>query len=176
LWKLYTSTVDKYVWGHRYLTEAFFARALEVLTEHLELVEARREGRVIAGALNVASATHLYGRYWGCFEEHSFLHFNVCYYHAIEACIARGVRTFEGGAGGEHKLTRGFEPVLTFSAHRLYHKGLERVVRDYLRREEEGVRAALPGLQQASGLRPLEAPPGPGGAALPWAASEGALE
>jgi predicted N-acyltransferase len=183
LWRLYCSTVDKYVWGRRYLTEGFFARALESFPEHLELVEARREGRVIAGALNVASGSHLYGRYWGCFEEHPFLHFHVCYYHAIDACIARGVRTFEGGAGGEHKLSRGFEPTLTLSAHRLFHPGLDRAVRDFLRREEEGLRAALPGLRAASGLRPLEAPGdgavgtvGAGDHGGPWAARDGALE
>src|SRR5205085_1767750 len=75
----------------------------------------RRE--MVAGAFNVASATRLYGRYWGCFEEHPFLHFNVCYYHSIADCIARRLEVFEGGAGGEHKLARGFLPTLTWSAH-----------------------------------------------------------
>jgi len=115
--RLHRSTVDKLVWGRAYLNQAFYERLFTRFAGPLEVVVARRAGNVIAGAFNVATPTRLFGRYWGSFEEHRYLHFNVCYYHSIEECIRRGVRVFEGGAGGEHKLTRGFEPVDTHSAH-----------------------------------------------------------
>jgi hypothetical protein len=152
---LYSTTVDKFVWGRRYLNERFFARILHEMPQHLEVVEALREGRVIAAAINVASDSHLYGRYWGCFEEHPFLHFNVCYYHAIMESIRRGVQVFEGGAGGEHKLSRGFEPVVTRSAHWLFHPGLGRAVDDFARRERAAIAHELPRLAAATGLKPF---------------------
>lgn len=159
LWSLYTSTADKFVWGRRYLNEAFFEDILGRFRAHLSLVEARHEGRVVAGALNVVSPTHLYGRYWGCFEEHPFLHFAVCYYHSLEECIGRGIRRFEGGAGGEHKLSRGFTPSVTHSAHWILHPGLDRAVRDFVAREWEAIQRELPGMREASGLRAAPAKP-----------------
>src|SRR5205823_13307709 len=110
-------------------------RVFELMPDAMEVVEATRKGELIAGAFNVASPTRLYGRYWGCFEEHPFLHFNVCYYHSIGECIRRGTRVFEGGAGGEHKLARGFLPALTWSAHGFLDARLDRGVRDHLRAE-----------------------------------------
>ena len=101
----------------------------------VEVVAASRGGSPVAGAFNVASATRLYGRYWGCYEEHPFLHFNVCYYHSIADCIGRGLEVFEGGAGGEHKLSRGFLPALTWSAHDFRDARLDRAVREHLSRE-----------------------------------------
>ena len=94
--------------------------ALQKRTEVLSALLASRgvrAGQVVAGAFNVASATRLYGRYWGCFEDHPFLHFHVCLYHSVDDCIQRGLQVFEGGAGGEHKMSRGFEPSETYSAH-----------------------------------------------------------
>jgi predicted N-acyltransferase len=132
---LHASTVDKLMWGRRWLNPDFYARVFATMPEHLELVVARREGKVIAGAFNVSSRTHLYGRYWGCFEEHRFLHFNVCYYHSIADCIARGLQVFEGGAGGEHKASRGFDPTDTHSAHLFLDGTVDRALRDHLRRE-----------------------------------------
>ena len=152
-YRLYLSTVDKFAWGRRYLNEGFFHRVIAEFAEHVEIVEARRGDSVVAGAINVASATHLYGRYWGCFEELPFLHFNVCYYHSIRECIARGVRRFEGGAGGEHKVSRGFEPSVTRSSHWLFHPGLDRAVREFVGRESAAVEAALPSMRAAAGLR-----------------------
>src|SRR6202030_4877824 len=105
------------------------------MPDAVEVVGAFRGRELVAGAFNVASATRLYGRYWGCFEEHPFLHFNVCYYHSIADCIARGVEVFEGGAGGEHKLSRGFEPSLTWSAHRAFDPRLDDALRRHLRAE-----------------------------------------
>jgi predicted N-acyltransferase len=132
---LHRSTVDKLMWGRRWLNLAFYQRIFERMPGPLEVVVARRDGRVIAGAFNVASSTHLYGRYWGCFEEHRFLHFNVCLYHSIDDCIARGLQVFEGGAGGEHKIARGFEPCETFSAHHFLDERLEQPLRGHLQRE-----------------------------------------
>jgi predicted N-acyltransferase len=132
---LHASTVDKLMWGRRWLNPDFYQRVFATMPEHLELVVARREGKVIAGAFNVSSRTHLYGRYWGCFEEHRFLHFNVCYYHSIADCIARGLEVFEGGAGGEHKASRGFDPTDTHSAHLFLDGTVDRALRDHLRHE-----------------------------------------
>src|SRR5205085_12043457 len=92
---------------------------------------------LVAGAFNVASKSHLFGRYWGCFEDFKFLHFNVCQYHSIAECIARGVQVFEGGAGGEHKLMRGFEPAETYSSHWFIDPRLDAPIRGYLQREAE---------------------------------------
>lgn len=152
--RLYVSTVDKFAWGRRYLSPTFFERVLGTMRERLELVEAKRGGEVIAGAFNVASETHLYGRYWGCFEEHPFLHFAVCYYHSIGECIRRGVRVFEGGAGGEHKLSRGFVPTVTRSAHRVFAPGLERAIRDFVARERAAIEQELPAVEAEAGLKP----------------------
>ena len=154
-YQLYLSTVEKFSWGRRYLNEGFFRRVLREFGEHLELVEARAGDTVVAGAINVASRTHLYGRYWGCFEERPFLHFNVCYYHSIRECIARGVLHFEGGAGGEHKVSRGFEPSVTYSSHWVFHPGLDRAVREFVGRESAAIEAALPSMRAAAGLRPF---------------------
>ena len=115
--RLYCTTCDKYMWGGRYLNRELFGDLFGKLSDAVELVVAERGGRVVAGAINLRSDTHLYGRYWGCHEEHRFLHFNVCLYHSIDECIARGVQVFEGGAGGEHKISRGFEPAPVYSSH-----------------------------------------------------------
>src|SRR5262249_16692165 len=100
---IYCSTVDKHMWGKRLLNLKFFQRVLRAFSSNVEIVEARKDGRLIAGAFNIRGPKALYGRYWGCFEEVPFLHFNVCFYHSIEQCIERGIERFEPGAGGEHK-------------------------------------------------------------------------
>jgi predicted N-acyltransferase len=89
-------------------------------------------------AFNLASASTLYGRYWGCIEDHPFLHFNVALYHSIDECIRRGVRRFEGGAGGDHKISRGFEPVEVWSAHHFEDPRLDRALRRHLELERAG--------------------------------------
>ena len=123
------------MWGRRWLNEKFYQLVFASMPDALEVVAAERDGKLVAGAFNVASPTHLYGRYWGSFEEHPFLHFNVCYYHSIAQCIERGVQVFEGGAGGEHKLARGFEPAVTYSAHGFLDPRLDEAVRDHLELE-----------------------------------------
>jgi len=153
VYRLYASTVDKYPWGTRLLTRDFFARMLTSFRHRCELVEARRSGHLVAGAFNFRAAHVLYGRYWGCFEEHPFLHFNVCLYHPVAEGIASGLSRFEPGAGGEHKLTRGFEPHLTYSAHLLLHPGLERAVRGFLEHERAAVRGGLPQWRAETGFK-----------------------
>jgi uncharacterized protein len=152
--RLYASTLDKHPWGIKYLTPAFFERLLKGFSHRVELVQARRDGKVIAGAFNLASPKVLYGRYWGCFEEVPFLHFEVCLYHSVDAAIRRGLTRFEPGAGGEHKLVRGFQPTLTYSAHRIFHPGLDAAVRKYLQQESAALREGLPSWQAETGLKP----------------------
>ena len=103
------------------------------------LVLARRSGRWIAGALNLIGRDTLYGRYWGCVEEHPYLHFELCYYQAIDWAIAHGLARVEAGAQGEHKLARGYLPVETHSLHWIADPGFSRAVADYLRAERRAV-------------------------------------
>jgi len=140
---LHRSTIDKLMWGRGWLNQAFYERVFSRMPEHVEVVEARRDGALVAGAFNVASKDRLFGRYWGAFEEHPFLHFNVCLYHSVRDCIARGLRAFEGGAGGEHKLSRGFLPAETFSAHAFSDPRLDRAMREALQAETDERRSAL---------------------------------
>ena len=136
---LHRASTDKMVWGMRWVNRRFYERVFAEMPDAVEVVEARREGRLVAMAFNLASRERLYGRYWGAVEEHPFLHFNVALYHSIDECIRRGVRVFEGGAGGEHKLSRGFEPAETFTAFRLADRRLDAAVRRHLA-EERGAR------------------------------------
>ncbi|OGA73424.1 MAG: GNAT family N-acetyltransferase [Betaproteobacteria bacterium RIFCSPLOWO2_12_FULL_65_14] len=122
-----------------YLNLAFFLRIGAALPQNIAMVLAERDGRPIACALFLADATTLYGRYWGAEEYVPLLHFECCYYQAIEYAIRRGLQVFEGGAQGEHKLFRGLLPVETYSAHWLAHPRFARAVEDFLRREEAGI-------------------------------------
>lgn len=121
------------------LNDDFFQRIGATLPQHTLLVIATREGRMIASALNIVTENVLYGRSWGTFEFHSGLHFEACYYQAIEFCIAHNIKTFEGGAQGEHKLARGFLPVNTRSAHWLAHPEFARAVENYLQQETSAI-------------------------------------
>jgi hypothetical protein len=141
----YMDTGDR-KWGTPYLTRPFFSVVGEALGDRIVLMMARRAGRWIAGALNFVGAQALYGRHWGAIEEHPFLHFELCYYQAMEEGLARGLARVEAGAQGEHKLSRGYEPVLTRSAHYLVDPGFRRAVARYLdqeRAEVERMREAL---------------------------------
>ena len=126
-------------WGRPYLTRAFYSLIGERMADDIVLMMARRNGRYIAGAINFIGGDALYGRHWGCIEEHPFLHFEVCYHQAIDFAIARGLKRVEAGAQGEHKLARGYMPVTTHSAHYISHPGLARAVSDYLVRERRDV-------------------------------------
>ncbi|MGE0499892.1 MAG: GNAT family N-acetyltransferase [Rhizobiaceae bacterium] len=126
-------------WGRPYLNRRFFSLIGERMPDDILLVMARREGRWIAGALNFIGSDRLYGRNWGCTEDHPFLHFEVCYNQAIDFAIANGLAVVEAGAQGEHKLARGYRPVMTRSAHHIAHPGLRRAVADYLVGERKEV-------------------------------------
>ncbi len=126
-------------WGRPYLTRDFFARVGANMAERILLVMARRDGRWIAGAINFIGDDALYGRNWGAVEEHPFLHFEVCYYRAIDFAIASGLARVEAGAQGEHKLARGYGPVTTYSAHEFADPRLGRAIADYLERERRHV-------------------------------------
>lgn len=138
------------------LNADFFQRLGAALPQHTLLVIASREGKPIASALNYMTDEALYGRSWGTFEFHSGLHFEVCYYQAIEYCIAHKLRTFEGGAGGEHKLARGFLPVTTRSAHWLAHPQFAQAVENYLKNETEAVAEYVDQLNERSPFKHTE--------------------
>jgi predicted N-acyltransferase len=143
MYGFYLSTVDKFSWGRQYLNRAFFEEVCARLPGRIEIVLAREGSRILGGAFNLLGETTLYGRYWGAAEERPFMHFNVCFYHSIDEAIERKLERFEPGAGGQHKLVRGFEPSLTHSAHHLAHPGLDRAVRDFLARERSAVHESV---------------------------------
>ncbi|WP_420845854.1 GNAT family N-acetyltransferase [Nitratireductor alexandrii] len=126
-------------WGRPYLTRRFFSLIGERMANDILLIMARRDGRYIAGAINFIGGDTLFGRHWGCVEDHPFLHFEVCYYQAIAYAIERGLKVVEAGAQGPHKLARGYVPVTTHSAHFIAHPGLRRAVADYLDHERADV-------------------------------------
>ena len=126
-------------WGRPYLTRKFFSLIGERMPDDILLIMAKREGRYIAGALNFIGGNALYGRNWGAIEQHPFLHFECCYYQAIDFVISRGLMRVEAGAQGEHKLARGYLPTKTFSAHWIADPGLKKAVAHYLVRERQAV-------------------------------------
>ena len=138
MWAFYQDTGSR-KWGHPYLTRAFFDRIGETMSDKVLLLLAYRNGIAVAGALNLIGADTLYGRYWGTIGDVPFLHFELCYYQAIEWAIAHRLSSVQAGAQGEHKLARGYEPVISRSAHFLADPGLRRAVAQFL----EGERAAI---------------------------------
>ena len=139
-----------------YLNRAFFGMIAERMPENVLLVLAEREGRPVAAALDLFSPTTLYGRYWGALEYVPGLHFEACYYQAMEFCIERGIALFEGGAQGEHKHARGFLPEATCSLHWLAHAAFARAVDEYLERERGGIGAYIDELEERTPFRRLE--------------------
>ena len=122
-------------WGRPYLTYDFFKNILEKMSDRILLIMAKRAGTYIAGAINFIGQGVLYGRNWGCIENHPFLHFEVCYYQAIEFAIKNKLNRVEAGAQGEHKLVRGYRPVTTFSAHYIADPAFRKAVAAYLEEE-----------------------------------------
>ena len=150
MWEFYQDTGSR-KWGRPYLTRAWFDLLVDAMGDAVVLMLALRGGVPIAGALNFVGADALYGRYWGAREEVPFLHFELSYYRAIEFAIARGLGSVQAGAQGEHKLARGYEPVVTASLHFIPDPGFRRAVAEFVAREAEAVaadiaaaRAALP--------------------------------
>jgi predicted N-acyltransferase len=150
MWAFYQDT-GRRKWGRPYLTRAFFDRVGASMADRILLLLAARDGVPIAGALNWIGADTLYGRYWGAREEVPYLHFELCYYQAIEWAIAHGLGSVQAGAQGEHKLARGYEPVITRSAHFIPHPAFRAAVERFLTEERtaiafelEAMRAELP--------------------------------
>ena len=153
--RLYLSTVEKFVWGRQYLNREVFDLWVDRMRDSMELMLATRDadGEVVAGAVNFSGAGRLYGRYWGCFEEVKHLHFNVCYYSGIRECIERGLDVFEPGAGGDHKLVRAFAPTLMYSGHWLAHPGFRDAVARHLEQERRAVDHEQAAMKAAMGAK-----------------------
>ncbi|HSG33621.1 MAG TPA: GNAT family N-acetyltransferase [Sphingomonadaceae bacterium] len=139
-WRFYQDTGSR-KWGTPYLTREAFDLFGERMADRILLVLAFEDGRPIAGALNFIGTEALYGRYWGCLADRPFLHFELCYYQAIDAAIDRGLSRVEAGAQGGHKIARGYEPVQTWSAHWIADPGFRAAVAEFLGRERRGVAA-----------------------------------
>lgn len=137
-WEFYQDTGLR-KWGHPYLTREAFTLLGERMADDILMVMAFEEGMPVAGALNFIGAEALYGRYWGAIIDRPFLHFEVCYYQAIDAAIALGLKRVEAGAQGGHKLARGYAPVATVSAHYIAHEGFREAVAQFLEQERAGV-------------------------------------
>ncbi len=137
-WVFYQDTGAR-KWGRPYLTRAFFDLIAGSMSDSIVLFLAYRGGQPVAGALNLLGPDCLYGRYWGCVEDVPFLHFELCYYQAIDFAIAHGLARVEAGAQGEHKLARGYLPVTTWSAHFIADPGLRSAIEDFLQRERRAV-------------------------------------
>ncbi|HEX8580550.1 MAG TPA: GNAT family N-acetyltransferase [Allosphingosinicella sp.] len=151
-WEFYQDTGAR-KWGRPYLTRAFFSLLSKKMADKLLLIFAMFEGRPIAGALNLIGADALYGRYWGALAEVPHLHFEICYYQAIEAAIARGLSRVEAGAQGSHKLARGYRPVPTYSAHFIPNRSFRRAVADFLEAEREAVAHEMEALEEMTPFR-----------------------
>jgi uncharacterized protein len=154
MFELYLSTVEKLYWGRQYLTREFFDLMRQHFKRYICLVCAWQGRELVAGTFNLQKAGVLYGRYWGCFKELNFLHFNVCYYAAIEHCIDAGLSRFEPGAGGEYKWLRGFDPALTRSVHFIAHPALRRAVANHLALERRDVESWIAEGRERSQLKP----------------------
>ncbi len=137
-WMFYQDTGSR-KWGRPYLTRSAFTLLGERMADRIVLVMAYLDEHPIAGALNFIGPDALYGRYWGSIVDKPFLHFELCYYQAIDVAIALGLSRVEAGAQGQHKLARGYEPVQTWSAHYIHHPGFRSAVADFLERERAGV-------------------------------------
>ncbi|GAA5074577.1 GNAT family N-acetyltransferase [Roseibacterium beibuensis] len=137
-WAFYQDTGAR-KWGTPYLTRRFFDVAHDTLRDDMLLVLAMREGRPVAGALNFIGREALYGRYWGCIEDHPCLHFELCYYQAMDFAIEQGLKTVEAGAQGTHKLARGYMPVTTHSLHWVRDQGFAEAIARFLQAEREAV-------------------------------------
>jgi predicted N-acyltransferase len=151
-WEFYQDTGAR-KWGRPYLERSFFPRIGETMGDKVLLYLAERDGRPIAGALNFVGDEALYGRYWGCTEEVPFLHFELCYYRAIETAIELGLSRVEAGAQGEHKLARGYLPTPTWSAHYIPHPDFRAAVADFLKRERRAIERDIAFLGEVTPFR-----------------------
>ena len=148
MWHFYQDTGSR-KWGRPYLTRSFFDLIGKSMGDSLLLFLAMRDGQPIAGALNLIGADTLYGRYWGALDEVQFLHFELCYYQAVDWAIANGLKYVQAGAQGEHKLARGYEPVITKSAHFIVDPGFRRAVARFLDEEREAIDSEVEWLRKS---------------------------
>ena len=146
-YRFYQSTVDR-KWGSAYLTRSFFSLLGERLGDRVVLMYAENAGKPVAGALNLAGDEALYGRNWGCRGDWPFLHFELCYYRAIDWAIEHGLKRVEAGAQGRHKIQRGYLPRPTYSAHWIAHTGLRRAVENFLAEERIGIQQEMDALAE----------------------------
>jgi len=151
-YRFYTSTVDR-KWGSAYLTRSFFPLLSERLGDRVVLMVAEHNGTPVAGALNLMGGEALYGRNWGCSGDWPFLHFELCYYRAIDFAIEHGMKRVEAGAQGEHKIQRGYLPRPTYSAHWIAHGGLRRAVAEFLDAERPAIEEQMSDLASYSPFR-----------------------
>lgn len=158
-WRFYRNTSDR-KWGSAYLTREFFSRIGETMADKVVLVVAEANERIVAGALNLRGTDTLYGRNWGCSAHYPFLHFEACYYQAIDYAIRHGLKRVEAGAQGQHKIQRGYLPVTTYSAHWIADPRFRRAVADYLEREREAVAEGIEELTEFSPFRKEDGPAG----------------
>lgn len=147
MWAFYQDTGSR-KWGRPYLTRSFFDSIAATMSEQLLLLIAYRNNRPIAGALNLIGPDTLYGRYWGTVEDMPFLHFELCYYQAVEWAIGQGLSSVQAGAQGEHKLARGYQPVITRSAHFIPNPAFRRAVADFVTQERAAVDSEVEWLRQ----------------------------
>ena len=151
-YRCYVATSER-KWGHPYLNRAFFEMLGDTMADRVVLVLAANGGRIIAGALNLVGGDTLYGRNWGALERHPFLHFELCYYRAIEYAIERGLSHVEAGAQGPHKIARGYLPKITYSAHWIGHEGLRDAIAEYLDHERPAIDAEVEALADHAPFR-----------------------
>ncbi len=149
-------------WGTPYLKRSFFSMIGEAMAERVLLVMCYRDGKAIAGALNFIGGDALYGRHWGCIEDHRFLHFEACYYQAIDFAIERGLKRVEAGAQGAHKIARGYVPRPTYSAHWIADPSFRDAIDRYLTAERDAVEEDMAALEAMAPYRKGDAPPGGG--------------
>ncbi len=153
--RFYLDTGDR-KWGRPYLNRRFFSLVSAAMADRILLMMVKDGERYIAGALNFIGGDALYGRYWGCIEERPYLHFEVCYYQAIDYAIANGLARVEAGAQGEHKLARGYLPEITYSVHAFAHPGLQRAAADYMVREMRAIEAQRAQLLEMSPFKKMD--------------------
>jgi hypothetical protein len=150
--RFYHATVDR-KWGSAYLTRKFFSLLGQRLGDRVVLMYAEKDGKPVAGALNLAGSEALFGRNWGCVGDWPFLHFELCYYRAIDWAIAHGLKRVEAGAQGRHKIQRGYLPKPTYSAHYIAHPGLRRAVANFVAEERAGIEHDMKRLAEESPFR-----------------------
>ncbi len=154
--EFYRTTFEK-KWGYPTLNLAFFRDLAVSMGDQLVLFIAYKQRKIVAGAICLRSDDTLYGRHWGCYQDYHSLHFEACYYQGIDYCISHGLKTFEPGAQGEHKISRGFLPTPTWSAHWIAHQGFREIIARFLQQETGAMRDYMEELSGQSPFKDIQA-------------------